>query len=70
MITLDALLVFLGTAAIPVIYLLLWSRWVEPEYRRAYPQKPGNKPASIAKNELLARDRGRPQVYQEKGKAA
>ena len=36
MITLDAFLVFLGAASLPVIYIFLLSRWLEPEYRRAY----------------------------------
>jgi hypothetical protein len=38
MITLDAFLVFVGAASLPVIYILLLSRWLEPEYRRAYGQ--------------------------------
>lgn len=49
MITLDAFLVFLGAAALPVIYILLVSRWIEPEYRRAYGKKtttPKTKPAA------------------------
>ena len=34
MLTLDAFLMFLGAASLPVIYLLLVSRWVEAEYRK------------------------------------
>jgi hypothetical protein len=33
MITLGTFLVFLGAAALPVIYLLIVSRWIEPESR-------------------------------------
>jgi len=36
MITLDAFLVFLAAASLPVIYLFLVSRWVEPEYRNLH----------------------------------
>ena len=36
MITLDAFLVFLAAASMPVIYLLLASRWVEAEDRKAH----------------------------------
>jgi len=39
MITLDAFLVFLGAASLPVIYILILSRWLEPEYRKAYPDQ-------------------------------
>lgn len=35
MISLDALLVFLVAAALPVTYILLLRRWLEPESRRA-----------------------------------
>ena len=35
MITLDAFLVFLGAASLPVIYLFIVSRWVEAESRRS-----------------------------------
>jgi hypothetical protein len=34
MITLDAFLVFLAAASLPVIYLFIASYWVEPEYRK------------------------------------
>ncbi len=30
--------------AVPVIYILLLSRWIEPEYRRAYGQPSAEKP--------------------------
>jgi hypothetical protein len=36
MITLDAFLMFLGAASLPVIYLFLVSRWVEAEYRKVH----------------------------------
>ena len=36
MITLDAFLVFLAAASLPVIYLFITSYWVEPEYRKVY----------------------------------
>jgi hypothetical protein len=38
MITFDAFLVFLAAASLPVIYLRIVSRWLEPEYKKAYPQ--------------------------------
>jgi hypothetical protein len=38
MITLDAFLVFLAAASLPVIYLLVVSRWIETEYRKIYPE--------------------------------
>ena len=34
MISLDVFLVFLGAAALPVLFLWLVSRWIEPEYRK------------------------------------
>jgi hypothetical protein len=37
MITLDALLVFLGAASLPVIYLFICSRWLESESRSSRP---------------------------------
>jgi hypothetical protein len=36
MITLDAFLVFLAAASLPVIYLLMVSRWIETEYRKTH----------------------------------
>jgi hypothetical protein len=36
MITLDAFLIFLAAASLPVIYVLLVSRWVEAEYRKVH----------------------------------
>ena len=36
MITLDAFLVFLAAASLPVIYVVILSRWVEPEDRKAH----------------------------------
>jgi len=46
MITLDAFLMFLAAASLPVIYLLLVSRWVEAEYRQAH-STPGRTPAIL-----------------------
>ena len=34
MISLDVFLVFLAAAALPVLYLWIVSRWIEPEYRK------------------------------------
>jgi hypothetical protein len=41
MITLDAFLVFLAAASLPVAYILLMSRWIEPEDRKAQSSAPG-----------------------------
>jgi len=50
MITLDAFLVFLATASLPVIYIWLVSRWVEVEYRETYGEPaPANPPTHQAK---------------------
>jgi hypothetical protein len=38
MITLDALLIFLAAASLPVIYLWMVSRWIETECRKIYPE--------------------------------
>jgi hypothetical protein len=48
MITFDAFLVFLGAALLPVIYLFIVSRWIEPEFRKTYPTttRPKSWPAS------------------------
>jgi hypothetical protein len=39
MISLDAFLVFLEAAALPILYILVLSRWLEPEFRRVGPDK-------------------------------
>jgi hypothetical protein len=39
MISLDALLVFIAAASLPVIYVLLLRRWLEPESRQSQPEK-------------------------------
>jgi hypothetical protein len=46
MITLDAFLVFLGAASLPIIYFLIVRRWVEAEYRQTYPPIVASKAAS------------------------
>ena len=46
MITLDAFLMFLAAASLPVIYLFLVSRWVEAEYRQAH-STPDRTPAIL-----------------------
>ena len=52
MITLDAFLVFLGTALLPVIYFFILSRWIEAEYRLAYPHTTVGKTKSSVQLEL------------------
>ena len=53
MITPDALLVFLGAASLPAIYLFILSRWIEPAYRRAYPETTEKKARRVAQRELV-----------------
>jgi len=53
MITSDALLVFLGAAALPVIYVYILSRWLEPAYRQAYPETTQRKARPVAACELV-----------------
>ena len=53
MITLDAFLVFLGAASLPVIYLFICSRWIEPAQREAGgPQVKKEKTKAVVKHEL------------------
>jgi hypothetical protein len=53
MITFDAFLVFLGAAALPVFYVLALSHWIEPAYRRAYPNKAEGEPKPVVKHHLV-----------------
>ncbi|HVY71080.1 MAG TPA: hypothetical protein VHH73_14205 [Verrucomicrobiae bacterium] len=50
MITFDAFLVFLVAAALPVIYLFLLRRWLEPEWSAVNPPEPVQKAAASAPN--------------------
>jgi hypothetical protein len=53
MITFDALLVLLGAASLPVLYIGICSRWIEPEYRRAgWPTPDQEKPDPVGKRVL------------------
>ena len=53
MITPDAFLVFLGAASLPVIYIFILSRWLEPSYRQAYPETTQRKARPVAACELV-----------------
>ncbi len=53
MITPDAFLVFLGAASLPVIYIFILSRWLEPSYRQAYPETTEHKAQPFAERELV-----------------
>ena len=53
MITFDAFLVLLGAAMLPVLYIAICSRWIEPEYRKAgWPTPDHDKPQPVANREL------------------
>jgi hypothetical protein len=52
MITLDALLVFLGAVSLPIIYFFIVRRWVEAEYRQTYPPTVTNKSGSAGTREF------------------
>jgi hypothetical protein len=54
MITIDAFLVFLAAASLPVIYLWIASRWVESEDRKVHPGT-GKSKAARQPAELLER---------------
>jgi hypothetical protein len=53
MITPDAFLVFLGAASLPVIYIFILSRWLEPSYRQAYPETTKHRARPVAERELV-----------------
>jgi hypothetical protein len=53
MITPDAFLVFLGATSLPVIYIFILSRWLEPAYRQAYPESAKPSPRRVAQRELI-----------------
>jgi hypothetical protein len=53
MITLDALLVFVGAASLPVLYLWILSRWIEPAYRRDYPKTTELEAKPVVKRKLM-----------------
>ena len=53
MITLDAFLVFLGATSLPVIYIFILSRWLEPGYRQAYPETKEQTARPIVQRKLV-----------------
>jgi len=53
MITPDAFWVFLGAASLPLIYIYILSRWLEPAYRQAYPETTQRKARPVAARELV-----------------
>jgi hypothetical protein len=53
MITLGAFLVLLGAASLPATYILILSRWLEPEYRKAYPVTRTTESVPAAKPQLI-----------------
>jgi hypothetical protein len=55
MITLDAFLVFLLAASLPVAYLWIVSRWVEREYRATHPAADSPTSAAPVSKPLMAK---------------
>jgi len=53
MITPDAFLVFLGAASLPVIYIYVLSRWLEPAYRQAHPETTEQDARPVTERELV-----------------
>jgi len=53
MITSDAFLVFLGAASLPVIYIYVLSRWLEPAYRQAHPETTEQDARPVTECELV-----------------
>ena len=53
MITLDAFLVFLAAALLPVTYILIVSRWIEPAYRQDHAETTAQKPKPITKRDSV-----------------
>jgi hypothetical protein len=53
MITLDAFLIFVGAASLPVLYIWILSRWIEPAYRQDYPKTMAPVAKPVVKGKLV-----------------